>query len=113
MDLNIIKNKKKTNISSQIKLRNIVNLLTISYGTTAGWPSSSFLLLESIENAPLPTGPLTIDELTWISSILCLGGIFGTLSIGWLISYIGKKKLLLVLAIPQLVGRKQREREEF
>lgn len=78
-------------------------MLTIAYGTSTGWPSSSFLLLESIENTPLPNA-LTVDELSWISSLLCVGGIAGTLLFGWLVGYISKKKLLLFTALPQLVS---------
>lgn len=80
-----------------------VNLLTIAYGTSTGWSSSSFLLLESEENTPLPNGKLTTDELSWISSLMCFGGIMGTLINGWLVNYISIKKLLMALALPQIV----------
>lgn len=82
----------------------LVNLAFISYGLAVGWPSPSFLILKS-EKTPLDAGPLEDDELAWINSILSMGALFGTI-IFYSFSYVyGRKKLLCILTIPQIVSK--------
>lgn len=45
-----------------------------------------------------------MDELAWIGSILGIGGLFGTVIVGWICDCIGRKNSLLALAIPQIVS---------
>lgn len=79
------------------------NLLIVSFGTSCGWPSFSFLILESKET-PLKSGPLTTEELSWIVSIFCFGGIVGNFLFGWLVNKFGRKQMLCILAVPQIVS---------
>lgn len=82
----------------------LVNLAFISYGLAAGWPSSSFLILAS-EKSPLDAGPLDDDDLSWINSMLSMAALFGTI-IFYSFSYVcGRKRLLCLLAIPQIVSK--------
>lgn len=56
-------------------------------------------LLQS-EYTPLKSGPLSDEELSWVTSIMNIGGVIGTLIFGPLADYIGRKKSLLIIAIP-------------
>lgn len=84
-------------------LRFAVNLLIVSYGTTVGWPSVSFDILESPERTPFVTGPLNTVQISWLVSLFCLGGFLGTILFGILINLIGRKTYLCLLAVPQIV----------
>ncbi|XP_037034110.1 facilitated trehalose transporter Tret1-like [Bradysia coprophila] len=79
------------------------SLLIASFGTSCGWPSFSFLVLES-EDTPLKSGPLTTEELSWIVSIFCFGGVAGNFSFGWLVGKLGRKQILYILSIPQILS---------
>ncbi|EDV32164.1 uncharacterized protein Dana_GF14177 [Drosophila ananassae] len=80
-----------------------VNIVTISYGGVCGWPSASFLELSS-EKSPLETGPLSKQDQGWVASMMSLGGLFGTILFAWLADKIGRKKCLLWVALPNLLG---------
>lgn len=79
-----------------------MNLLTVSYGVTLGWPSAAILLLTSDES-PLPSGKITLDEASWIASLLGIGALFGNLFFGFIIGKLGRKLPLMLLAIPTIV----------
>lgn len=78
-------------------------MATMSYGIAFGWCSPSLPALLSDES-PLPTGPITIDESNWISSILCIGLTLGALLSGPLSGRLGRIRLLMVLVPIQSVG---------
>ncbi|KAH8412743.1 hypothetical protein KR009_005255 [Drosophila setifemur] len=80
-----------------------VNIITISYGAFCGWPSSSFLELTS-DASPLDTGPLTKQDQGWVAAYICLGGLFGTILFAWLADKVGRKRSILWMAVPNLVG---------
>lgn len=82
----------------------IGNLMIISYGTACGWPSVSFGTLEG-EFSPLADGPLSTEEISWIVSLFCMGGFIGTVLLGAIVNFIGRKSYLCVLAIPQIVSK--------
>lgn len=80
-----------------------MNLLSISYGMSIAWSSSSILILKSFET-PLNNGiPMSDTQISWITSLLGLGGLVGSILAGSLADIFGRKKTLLALAIPQLV----------
>ncbi|XP_055375842.1 uncharacterized protein LOC129608384 [Condylostylus longicornis] len=76
-----------------------VNIMSMAYGTVAGWSSPSFLILESDES-PLESGPITPDETSWIGSISCIGGLIGNFLFGWLADRFGRKASMLMVLIP-------------
>lgn len=80
----------------------LANICTISYGTAVGWTSAAFLVLES-DQSPLEAGPLTLSEIAWIGSLIGIGGVVGTLIIGWMCEKYGRKPALLFTAFPTLV----------
>lgn len=79
------------------------NIITVGYGAVCGWPSASFLILLSDES-PLASGPLTIGQASWVSSIMCIGGFVGNIFFGWFTDKYGRKLPLIIIAIPQLVS---------
>ncbi|XP_031633567.1 facilitated trehalose transporter Tret1-like [Contarinia nasturtii] len=81
----------------------VVNLLTVSYGITLGWPSPNILLLISDES-PLPSGKITLESASWIASLLGVGALFGNLFFGFIINKFGRKMPLLLLSIPTIIS---------
>lgn len=79
-----------------------MNIASIVYGIVCGWPSPNIPILSS-QDTPLPTGPLSHEELSWISSILCIGGLTGTFLFGWIGNHFGRKYPLCFLTVPLCV----------
>lgn len=77
----------------------------LGFGCGVGWFSPALPLLLS-PDTPLSSGPLTVEQLSWSGSILSIGGVMGSLLCGFLMSRIGTKRTLMLLAIPQLVNNK-------
>lgn len=80
-----------------------VNIITVCYGVAIGWPSASLLVLNSADT-PLPSGPLTIEQASWIGSLIALGGLIGNICFGWLSGLVGRKCILLCAVLPQMGG---------
>ncbi len=67
------------------------------------WSSSSILILTSLDT-PLNNGvPMSDSQISWITSLLGLGGLTGTILTGAVADIFGRKKTLLALTLPQLV----------
>lgn len=84
------------------KLR-IVSLLSATFGYACGWASPSINLLTSDES-PLPSGRITMEEASWISSSLSIGGLFGNIFYGFITNAFGRKSPLILIAIPTIVS---------
>lgn len=80
-----------------------VNLITISFGMTEGWPSPSIFLLTS-DQSPLPSGKITMEEGSWIASLICLGCLFGNIFFAIISNRFGRKWPLIILSIPFAVS---------
>ncbi|XP_037811226.1 facilitated trehalose transporter Tret1-like [Lucilia sericata] len=80
-----------------------VNIISISYGAFNGWPSASFVELQS-SSSPLESGPITNIEAGWIVSMLSVGGSLGTILFSWAADKIGRKRCLILIALPALLG---------
>lgn len=79
-----------------------MNIINIGYGAVCGWPSPSLILLQS-DDSPLRSGPITVEEASWIGAMMCVGGLTGTFLFGWITNRYGRKISLCLLAIPQFV----------
>ncbi|CAH0550189.1 unnamed protein product [Brassicogethes aeneus] len=77
----------------------IVNIVSISVGTSISWPSSQLPKLEDADESPLGRA-ITDNEASWITSLYTIGGIVGPLMFGYLNDLIGPKKTLIVLSVP-------------
>lgn len=85
-------------------IRTPVNINTIGVGMIFGWPSASFPELQSETEPPLPSGPLTIEQISWVGAYMCIGNFFGNFFFNWLSENYGRKISLISTAIPQLVS---------
>lgn len=80
------------------------NMICISYGTVCGWPSASFPDLLSTVASPLSSGPLDMEQLSWVGSFMCIGSIFGNSFYSWASDRFGRKNALIQSALPCLVS---------
>lgn len=68
-----------------------------------GWISPNVELLQS-KNTPLSSGPLSNETLSWVTSIINIGGLIGSVIYGKLADHIGRRKTLILIAIPLIVS---------
>ncbi|XP_062541701.1 uncharacterized protein LOC134209707 [Armigeres subalbatus] len=78
-----------------------VNIITISHGAALGWVSPFLPYLQSSETH-LTSGAVTIEQASWIGSLLCIGGFIGAPTYGFLADRFGKKRGLQLLVIPHV-----------
>lgn len=71
------------------------------HGAIVGWIAPALGKLSS-DQTPLDK-PLSSNEISWIGSINCLGGLCGSFSFGYFISVVGCKRAMLFLTIPCVV----------
>lgn len=86
----------------QVNLPNAVHIMTFTHGVGVGWLAPSLPLLGS-ENTPLES-PVTIDQASWVGSLIGLGALTGNIIFGLLLDRLGRKLCMYFLAIPNIVG---------
>ncbi|KAK4875749.1 hypothetical protein RN001_012171 [Aquatica leii] len=82
------------------------NLTAFACGLAIAWTSPVIPKLNGNvepENNPLPI-PLTLEQESWVGSLLPLGAIFGPFAAGMFIDKIGRKKTLLVSILPLIIA---------
>lgn len=79
-----------------------VTILSICYGIILGWTSPALYFLTS-DKSPLPSGPISMAQASWIASLLAIGGLIGTMFFGYVASKYGRKGPLLFISIPMIV----------
>lgn len=67
-----------------------------------GWLSPSLPLLLS-DNTPLVTGPISSEQLSWISSMSSVGALVGTFIFGIMSAHLGSKRAMTFLAFPVII----------
>lgn len=77
---------------------------TLAYRISIGWMGIALSLYDS-DKSPLPTGRVEMYEQSWISSMLGIGGVIGTIAAGYMADRMGRKYTLLVAALPQIVSK--------
>lgn len=77
-----------------------ISILLYSHGVGLGWLSPTLSILQS-ESSPLDF-PVSVDEASWIGSLLGLGSLCGNIVIGCLQNIIGRKLCLYVIALPHI-----------
>lgn len=99
----------------------------VYFQITCGWPSAATMLLASgnifslwqfgginsfggysimlltSDETPLPA-KITIDEASWVASLLCIGGLIGNILFGFITKSFGRKMPLCLISIPVLVS---------
>lgn len=81
----------------------LANLCTIGYSLSVGWMATAVLLYDS-DDCPLPSGRISMDDIASICSIIGIGGLVGTILVGWMADQFGRKNALLAMVVPQIVG---------
>ncbi|XP_031634634.1 facilitated trehalose transporter Tret1-like [Contarinia nasturtii] len=92
-----------TSVKFQYLAALVANLITIGFGVTNGWASPSLLLLKS-DDSPLPSGKVTVEECSWIASLMCLGALVGNSFFGTISSKFGRKIGMLSLTLPTIIA---------
>lgn len=67
-----------------------------------GWSSPMNILLTS-GDTPLPSGKITMEEASWITSLLSVGALICNIVFGYISNNFGRKIPLLVISIPMIV----------
>lgn len=80
----------------------LVNILCIGFGVSIAWSSASLILLEQVDS-PLPSGPLSPTQSSWVGSLMPLGGFCGNIICGLVGNRFGRKTVLMAAAVFQLV----------
>ncbi|XP_074029120.1 trehalose transporter 1-like protein isoform X1 [Leptinotarsa decemlineata] len=81
------------------------NLLALTGDTTLTWSSPILPKLHSNDSSINPLrSPITDDEESWIGSLQYIGAMCGIIPVGYLADRIGRKPVLLFLALPHLAA---------
>ena len=78
----------------------LASCLAVGVGTALAWSSPVLPVLEK----PDSWLPITKEESSWISSLLAIGAMIGALPAGAIADAVGRKRALLLLAVPFLVS---------
>lgn len=70
------------------EINDLANLIILSHGCVVGWFSPALPTLLS-DDTPLITGPISNEEISWISSMSSIGALVGTFIFGFMASQIG------------------------
>lgn len=73
------------------EINDLANLIILSHGCVVGWFSPALPTLLS-DDTPLITGPMSNEEISWISSMSSIGALVGTFVFGFMASQIGPKR---------------------
>lgn len=80
------------------------NSIMVGYGCAIGWLSMALPLLQS-DDSPLDSGKLTIDEMSWIGSVVSIGALVGNFFCGYIVTIIGARHTIFMIGFPQLVSK--------
>lgn len=72
-------------------------------GCAMGWLSMAIPLLGS-DDSPLETGKLSVNDISWIGSVVCLGALTGNFLAGIIVTLIGTRHTIFLIGFPQLVS---------
>ncbi|KAM3967567.1 facilitated trehalose transporter Tret1 [Aphomia sociella] len=75
-------------------------LITAAAGTTVGWTSPTLPILLAADS-PIQTSP---DQSSWIASLMILCSAASPIPAAYLADKIGRKKTLLLAAVPYIIG---------
>lgn len=81
----------------------IVSLMGGTYGIMTGFSSPIIILLTS-DHSPLPSGKITENDASWITSLKALGALIGFAFFGMVASRFGRKWPFIILTVPLTVS---------
>ena len=83
-------------------------LFAVCVGTVDGWTSPALPFLQRSQGDGFANNSshhvVTEDEASWIGSLAPLGALAGAIPAGYLANAIGRRRLLLLLTVPMLLG---------
>lgn len=79
-----------------------VNLIVLSHGNILGWFSPAVSLF-STPKTPLKED-LSIEQISWLATVLSISTIFGTLISGVFLELFGYRFALMFMALPHIVS---------
>lgn len=85
------------------QLRIAATLICFSNGLLIAWLTPILPLLKS-DDTPLASGPVSLQEVSWLGSLTSIGGMVGALVLRPFTTYVGCKRMMMVLAIPMVVS---------
>lgn len=83
-------------------LCNSGNLLTLSCGSVTGWAIINFNELQN-KNSTYSAAPLSLQEASFVTSIVGVGGLIGNFAIVPIGQWIGIKRTIHLLGVPLIV----------
>ncbi|XP_058795044.1 facilitated trehalose transporter Tret1-like isoform X2 [Phymastichus coffea] len=81
----------------------IVNLMTISFGISCGWPSSIIPQLRS-NSSPIGKVPMSEQQISWIGGLLPIGGLLMIPLCGILTERLGLRNFAFLTGLPHIVS---------
>lgn len=72
-------------------------------GCGIGWLSPALKTLQS-DQSPLHTGALDVEDISWLGSMINIGGLIGVIFLSVIGNYFGNKIAITVSAIPNIVN---------
>lgn len=75
----------------------------VGFGCGMGWLSMALPLLQS-DNSPLESGKISVNDMSWIGSVISLGALFGNCFFGFIVTIIGARHTIFLIGFPQLVS---------
>ncbi|XP_031623613.1 facilitated trehalose transporter Tret1-like [Contarinia nasturtii] len=94
---------KMTPVLRQFSAIFICNLLTLAFGIQSGWAMINFSELQN-KNSTFSTGPLTLDEVTLVVSLVNIGGFFGNFAIMSVSKWCGIKRTIHLFGLPLIIS---------
>ena len=80
-------------------------MLSMATGCCGGWSSSAVpLLMAGLASELGGIERLTSEEASWVTSLLNLGSLFGSIPAGQMAFYFGRRKFLLMLGFLLIVS---------
>lgn len=76
--------------------------MTVTLGTSDGWPAINFIDLQS-KNSAFPMGPLSSEQAALLMSVSSIGALIGTFTVSSICRTIGFKRTIHFLALPIVV----------
>lgn len=76
--------------------------MMFAHACLAGWIATAFPLLQS-EDTPLESGPITVEQTSWLGSLMPLGAVVGTFLYGFIAGWFGIRWTMMLLCIPSLI----------
>lgn len=85
------------------------NLLSFSLGNASGWATINFIELQK-EDTTFPPGHFTLDEATFVTTALIIGGLLGNYAILPISKHFGYARALCLMGVPSIVSECERRR---